>query len=338
MAIRVGINGFGRIGRLTLKALLKNYSNEVEIVAINDLTSVDHLAHLLKYDSNYGRYPGVVSVNDGNLKIDSHLIQSLSERQIENLPWADLGVDVVIESTGVFNTGEMAGLHLTSGAKKVLISAPAKSGEDLTIVLGVNDEKYDPANHHVLSNASCTTNCLAPVAKVLNENFTILHGLMTTVHAYTISQNVADGLHKDLRRGRAAATNIIPATTGAAAAVAKVLPELEGKLTGMALRVPVPTVSVVDLAVNFAKDVTSESINEALRNAAEGDMKGILGVSDEPLVSTDYIEDSRSSIVDALSTTVIGGRMAKVLSWYDNEWGYACRTADAVRMIGNSLS
>jgi glyceraldehyde 3-phosphate dehydrogenase len=333
--LRIAINGFGRIGRLTLRAILSKYSEDIEIVAINDLTDVEHLAHLLKYDSNYGRFPGEVTVSGGDLKIDSHIIKALSEPNIANLPWSQLKIDVVIEATGRFTQGELARGHIESGAKKVLISAPAKSGEDLTLVMGVNEEKYDPENHHVLSNASCTTNCLAPVAKILNDNFTIVHGLMTTVHAYTISQNLADGVHSNLRRGRAAAINIIPTTTGAAEAVAKVLPELQGKLTGMALRVPVATVSVVDLSVNFGVDVTAAKINSVLKSAADGDLKGVLGVSEEELVSSDFREDSRSSIVDALSTTVIGDRMAKVIIWYDNEWGYASRTADAVAFIGN---
>jgi glyceraldehyde 3-phosphate dehydrogenase len=343
MAVKMAINGFGRIGRQVLKAVLERYPEEIEVVAVHDLVGTPELAHLFTYDSNYGRFPGEVSADGDNLVIEwEDLDGDEYSRQIKviggrvgpaELPWADLGVDVVLESTGLFRDKATAGGHLQAGAKKVIISAPAK-GEDLTIVLGVNEDMYDPEKHHLLSNASCTTNCLAPVAKVLNDSFGIEHGLMTTIHSYTNDQNILDLVHKDWRRMRAAALNMIPTTTGAASAVTLVLPELKGKLDGMAMRVPTPTVSIVDLVVNTAKDVSVEAINAAFKAASESDeMAGILGYTEEPLVSMDFKADPRSSIFDALSTMVIGDKMAKVLAWYDNEWGYSCRCADLVYFI-----
>jgi glyceraldehyde 3-phosphate dehydrogenase len=343
MAVKMAINGFGRIGRQVLKAVLERYPEEIEVVAVHDLVGTPELAHLFTYDSNYGRFPGEVSADGDNLVIEwEDLDGDEYSRQIKviggrvgpaELPWADLGVDVVLESTGLFRDKATAGGHLQAGAKKVIISAPAK-GEDLTIVLGVNEDMYDPEKHHLLSNASCTTNCLAPVAKVLNDSFGIEHGLMTTIHSYTNDQNILDLVHKDWRRMRAAALNMIPTTTGAASAVTLVLPELKGKLDGMAMRVPTPTVSIVDLVVNTAKDVSVEAINAAFKAASESDeMAGILGYTEEPLVSMDFKADPRSAILDALSTMVIGDKMAKVLAWYDNEWGYSCRCADLVYFI-----
>ena len=331
MAVKVGINGFGRIGRNAFKAALEKNAS-FEVVAINDLTDAATLAHLLKYDSCFGKFDGEVEVKDDALVVNGKEIKVLAERDPANLPWKDLGVDVVLESTGLFTARDKASKHLDAGAKKVVISAPAKN-EDITIVMGVNEDKYDPANHHVISNASCTTNCLAPFAKVLHENFGIKKGLMTTVHSYTNDQRILDLPHKDLRRARAAALSIIPTTTGAARAVALVLPELKGKLNGFAMRVPTPTVSVVDLVAELEKPATAEEINAALKEAAEGSMKGILGYEEEPLVSIDFKGDSRSSIVDALSTMVIDGTLAKVVAWYDNEWGYSCRIADLIDYI-----
>ncbi len=343
MAVKLGINGFGRIGRQVLKACLENYPEEIEVVAIHDIVSIDQLAHLFKYDSNYGRFPGDVQVEGDELIISWEDFDGEEfERRIKvigsraapaELPWKDLGVDVVLESTGLFETRETASGHIQAGAKKVIISAPAK-GEDLTIVLGVNEGLYDPDKHHILSNASCTTNCLAPVAKVLHQNFGIEQGLMTTIHSYTNDQRVLDLPHKDFRRMRAAGLNMIPTTTGAAKAVALVLPELKGKLNGMAMRVPTPTVSVVDLVVTTTKPVTVEAVNAALKAAAESEeMEGILGYTDEPLVSVDFKGDPRSSIVDGPSTMTMGSNMVKVLSWYDNEWGYSNRCADLIYYI-----
>ncbi|NLX70113.1 MAG: type I glyceraldehyde-3-phosphate dehydrogenase [Clostridiales bacterium] len=331
MAVKVGINGFGRIGRNAFKAALEKNAS-FEVVAINDLTDAATLAHLLKYDSCFGKFDGEVEVKDDALVVNGKEIKVLAERDPANLPWKDLGVDVVLESTGLFTARDKASKHLDAGAKKVVISAPAKN-EDITIVMGVNEDKYDPANHHVISNASCTTNCLAPFAKVLHENFGIKKGLMTTVHSYTNDQRILDLPHKDLRRARAAALSIIPTTTGAAKAVALVLPELKGKLNGFAMRVPTPTVSVVDLVAELEKPATAEEINAAMKEAAEGPMKGILGYEEEPLVSIDFKGDSRSSIVDGLSTMVIEGNLAKVVSWYDNEWGYSCRVVDLIEYI-----
>ncbi|NPA06100.1 MAG: type I glyceraldehyde-3-phosphate dehydrogenase [Chloroflexi bacterium] len=337
MTVRVGINGFGRIGRQVLKAILERHPQTLTVVAINDLYPAETNAHLFKYDSNYGTFPGTVEVVDGDLVINGQRVRVFAERDPRNLPWRDLGVDIVIEATGVFrdatkDPGPWSHIR-QGGAKKVIITAPAK-GEDLTVVLGVNHELYDPAKHHVVSNASCTTNCLAPVAKVIHEAFGIKQGLMTTVHAYTNDQRILDLAHpKDLRRARAAAINMIPTTTGAAKALGKVIPELAGKFDGMAVRVPTPTVSLVDFVAVVEKPVTVEEVNAVLKAAAEGPLKGILGYSEEPLVSSDYKGDDRSSIVDALSTRVIGGTMIKVLSWYDNEWGYACRTADLAALM-----
>jgi glyceraldehyde 3-phosphate dehydrogenase (phosphorylating) len=343
MAVKVGINGFGRIGRQVLKAMIENYADEIEVVAVHDIGSPKDFAHLFTYDSNYGRFPGEVSLDGDDLVIAWEDVDGEAyERRIKylggrvgpaELPWGELGVDVVIESTGLFRTLEQAEGHIKAGAKKVIISAPAK-GDVKTIVLGVNQDEYDPSTHNVLSNASCTTNCLAPVAKVLNDNFGIVNGLMTTIHSYTNDQRILDLPHSDMRRMRAAALNMIPTTTGAAIAVTTVLPELIGKLNGMAMRVPTPTVSIVDLVVNTEKPVTIDAVNAAFKAAAESDeMAGILGYSDEPLVSMDYKEDPRSSIVDSLATMVIGENMVKVLSWYDNEWGYSNRCADLVYFI-----
>ena len=333
MTTRVAINGFGRIGRQVFKAL-QRYKDSLEVVAINDLVDADTNAHLLRYDTTYGRYPGTVEVRNGNLVVDGHEIQVFAERDPAKLPWGDLGIDIVIESTGVFREREKADLHRQAGAKKVIITAPAK-GPDITIVLGVNQDKYDPAQHHIVSNASCTTNCLAPAAKVVHDNFGIVRGVMTTVHAYTNDQRILDLVHKDLRRARAAAMNIIPTTTGAARAVALVIPELEGKFDGMAMRVPVSTVSVVDFVALIEKETTTEELLNAFRAAAEGPMKGILGVCEEPLVSSDFKGDERSSIIDALSTKVYGGNMVKVIAWYDNEWAYSVRVADLAKFMAD---
>ncbi|ACL70332.1 type I glyceraldehyde-3-phosphate dehydrogenase [Halothermothrix orenii] len=327
MTVKIGINGFGAIGRRAVRSAYKN--PEVEFVAVNDLTDAKTLAYLLKYDTNFGRLEAEVDHTENSIIIDGKEIKVLSEKDPANLPWGDLGVDVVIESTGLFTDANDAKKHLEAGAKKVIISAPAKN-EDLTIVLGVNEDKYDPANHHIVSNASCTTNCLAPVAKVLNDKFGIEKGLMTTIHSYTSTQNILDGPYawKKMTRGRAAAENIVPTTTGAAKAISLVLPELKGKLDGMAVRVPTPTVSLVDLVVTLKKDVTVEEVNAAMKEAAEGPMKGILGYNELPLVSRDFFGDTRSSIFDANHTRVMEDGMVKVLSWYDNEYGYANRVVD----------
>ena len=332
MAVKVAINGFGRIGRNAFKVAVEDYADKMEIVAINDLTDAKTLAHLLEFDSLFGRFNGTVEVKEDALVVNGKEIKIFAERDPANLPWKDLGVEIVIESTGIFRSRETAGKHIEAGAKKVIISAPAKN-EDITIVMGVNEDKYDPANHHIISNASCTTNCLAPFAKVIHEKFGINKGLMTTVHSYTNDQRILDLPHSDLRRARAAAESIIPTTTGAAKAVALVLPELKGKLNGFAMRVPTPTVSVVDLVVELAKPATVEEINAALKEAAEGPMKGILGYEERPLVSVDFKMDPRSSIIDAPSTMVIGDNMAKIVSWYDNEWGYSNRIVDLVNYI-----
>src|SRR5690606_21659609 len=327
---RIGINGFGRIGRNVFRALLDH--PELEVVAVNDLTDAATLAHLFKYDSVHGKLQAEVELTEDGFTVNGRPVKVLAERDPAQLPWGDLGVDLVVESTGRFRSREDAAKHLQGGAKKVIISAPAKN-EDITVVMGVNEDNYDPANHHVISNASCTTNCLAPVVKVLHQSFGVRRGLMTTVHAYTNDQQILDLPHKDLRRARAAGMSIIPTTTGAAAAVAKVLPELEGKLNGFAMRVPTPNVSVVDLVAELERDVTAEEVNEALRREAEGALKGILGYSEEPLVSRDYNGDPHSSIVDALSTMVMEGNMVKVVSWYDNEWGYSNRVVDLAAYI-----
>ncbi len=332
MSTRVGINGFGRIGRQVLRATLERHPDELEVVAVNDLAAPQANAHLFKYDSNYGRYPGSVQAVDGGIEVDGRLIQSLSERNPADLPWGDLGVDIVIESIGIFTQREKAAGHIEAGAKKVIISAPA-TGEDKTLVLGVNADEYDPNEHHVLSNASCTTNCVAQLIKVLNDEFGIQHGLMTTVHAYTNDQQILDQVHSDMRRARAAASNIIPTSTGAAKVVGVVIPELNGKLHGMALRVPVPTGSITDFVADVGRDVTKEEVNEAFRKAAEGELNGILEYTEDPIVSSDIKMNPASCIFDADSTMVMEGNMVKVLGWYDNEWGYSCRTSDLTAMI-----
>ena len=336
MSIRVAINGFGRIGRNVLRAAKQSGDTTLDFVAVNDLTDSETLAHLLKYDSVHGPYPGTVEVSATGLIVDGDEVAVFSERDPGNLPWAELGVDVVVESTGLFRTRELASKHLEAGARKVIISAPAK-GEDITIVLGVNHEAYDPDNHDIISNASCTTNCLAPVAKVLSERFGFVRGLVTTIHAYTSGQAVLDGPHKDLRRARAAALSMIPTTTGAARAISLVLPELEGKLDGMAIRVPTPDVSVVDLVAELGTDVAAGQVNDAFKAAAATDLAGILKVEEQPLVSVDFTGEPASSVVDAPSTAVMGGRMVKVLAWYDNEWGYSSRVVDLVGYVGSRL-
>ncbi len=337
MATTVAINGFGRIGRLVLRSILQRYKKELAVVAVNDMADLHTNAHLFRYDSTYGIYPGKVETRERTLKIDGRSIEVHSQKEPTRLPWKQLGVDIVIESTGMFTDGAQVKAHLDAGAKKAIITAPA-TNEDITLVLGVNESKYNPRQHHIVSNASCTTNCLAPVAKVLHDTFGIERGLMTTTHAYTNDQRILDLMHKDLRRARAAAVNIVPTSTGAAKAIGLVLPELKGKLHGLSLRVPTPTVSVVDLVVNLKNRASADSINKALQNAASGNMAGYLEYSDEPLVSSDFRGNSASSIVDALSTVVLEEKMAKVLSWYDNEWGYSCRVADlAILMAQKGL-
>jgi glyceraldehyde 3-phosphate dehydrogenase len=337
MAVRVGINGFGRIGRQSLKAILERAPG-LEVVAVNDIVDVPTNALLFAHDSTYGNFPGTVSHTDDSIVINGKAVKVLQVGDPAQLPWKDLGVDIVIESTGRFTEAAKAGAHITAGAKKVLISAPAK-GEDITIVLGVNEAKYDSALHTIISNASCTTNCLAPVAKVLNDTFGIEKGLMNTIHSYTNDQRILDVAHKDPRRARSAGLNLIPTTTGAARALSLVIPELKGKVDGFSLRVPTPTVSIVDFAVELRDETTAEAINGAFRTAAAGPLKGILGVSDEPLVSVDFRGDARSSIVDSALTMVVGGtgKFVKVLAWYDNEWGYSCRVADLTRFIAERL-
>ena len=334
MAVKIGINGFGRVGRQVLKALKENYAGAFDVVAVNDLFDAKTNAHLFKYDSNYGIYTGTVEVVEGDIVVDGDRIKVFAERDPANLPWKDLGVQIVIESSGVFTDALKAVAHINGGAKKVIITAPAKN-EDITIVLGVNEGKYDPAKHHVVSNASCTTNCLAPAAKVVFDSFGIVKGLMTTIHSYTNDQRVLDLAHKDLRRARAAALNIIPTTTGAARALALVIPELKGKFDGFALRVPTPTVSIVDFVAEVEKATTRDEVNAAFKAAAAGPMKGILGYTDEPLVSMDFKGDTRSSIVDGPSTMVIGGTMVKVVAWYDNEWAYSLRVADLAKLMAD---
>lgn len=332
MATRVGINGFGRIGRQSMKAMLERHPNDLEVVAVNDLTDTQTNAHLLKYDSTYGRFPGEVEATADSLIVNGHSIKVISQRNPAEIPWSDLGVDIVIESTGLFTDASKAAAHLQGGAKKVIISAPAK-GEDITIVLGVNQDMYDPAKHRIISNASCTTNCLAPAAKVLNDSFGIERGLMNTIHSYTNDQRILDQVHKDLRRARSAGANIIPTTTGAARALALVIPELKGRFDGMSLRVPTITVSVVDFVAIVRKEATKEAVNDAFKQAASGELQGILEYTDEPLVSSDFRGDPHSSIIDGLSTMVTGGNMVKVIAWYDNEWGYSCRVADLADFI-----
>ena len=332
MTTRIGINGFGRIGRQSMKAILERYSREIEVVAVNDLTDTKTNAHLLKYDSTYGRFPGEVEATADALIVNGHTIKVLSQRDPAQIPWGDLGVELVIESTGLFTDASKAAAHIKGGAKKVIISAPAK-GEDLTMVLGVNDYMYDPAKHNIISNASCTTNCLAPAAKVINDTFGIEKGLMNTIHSYTNDQRILDQVHSDLRRARSAGVNIIPTSTGAARALALVIPELKGRFDGMSLRVPTVTVSVVDFVATLRKETSKDDVNEAFKQAAAGALQGILGYTDEPLVSTDFRGDPRSSIIDGLSTMVVGGNMIKVIAWYDNEWGYSCRVADLTHFI-----
>jgi glyceraldehyde 3-phosphate dehydrogenase len=332
MTARVAINGFGRIGRLTLRTILERHKKELNVVAINDMADLETNAHLFRYDSTYGIFPGAVEVGEGILKIDGTNIIVLNQKDPSRLPWRQLNVDIVIESTGVFTDAAQVRAHLEAGAKKVIVTAPAKD-EDLTVVLGVNDSAYDPRKHHIVSNASCTTNCLAPVAMVMHDSFGIERGLMTTTHAYTNDQRILDLTHKDLRRARAAAMNIVPTTTGAAKAIGLVMPELKGKLHGLSLRVPTSTVSVVDLVVDLKKSASVKDLNHALKQAAEGKLKGILAYCSEPLVSSDFRGNSASSIVDGLSTVVLEDKMAKVLSWYDNEWGYSCRVGDLATLM-----
>jgi glyceraldehyde 3-phosphate dehydrogenase len=333
---KIGINGFGRIGRQVLKAMLERHADTLEVVAINDLTDAKSNAHLFKYDSTYGRFDGSVAVEGSDLVVNGSKLKVFAEKDPAKIAWSDLGVDVVIESTGVFTDAEKAKAHLNGSVKKVIISAPAK-GEDITIVLGVNENKYDPAKHHIISNASCTTNCLAPAAKVVNDMFGIERGLMTTVHSYTNDQRILDVIHKDLRRARTAGANIIPTTTGAAKALSLVIPELKGKFDGFSLRVPTVTVSVVDFVCTTAKPADAKALNAAFKDASEGSLKDILGYTEEPLVSMDFRGDSRSSIIDALSTMSIGTNMIKVIAWYDNEWGYSCRVSDLATFVGSKL-
>ncbi len=335
MAVRVGINGFGRIGRQSLKAILERAPG-LEVVAVNDIVDVPTNALLFAHDSTYGNFHGTVTHTDDSIVVNGKSIKVLQIKDPAQLPWKDLGVDIVIESTGIFTDAEKAKAHIEAGARKVLISAPAKN-EDVTIVLGVNEEKYDPKAHNIISNASCTTNCLAPVAKVLVDSFGIEKGLMTTIHSYTNDQRILDVAHKDPRRTRSAGLNMIPTTTGAAKALSLVIPELKGKLDGFSLRVPTPTVSIIDLTFTMSKPATPAEINDAFRKAEAGRMKGILGVCDEPLVSMDFKGDTRSSIVDSALTKVIGENFGEVLSWYDNEWGYSCRVADLVKFIAERL-
>jgi glyceraldehyde 3-phosphate dehydrogenase len=336
MAIRVAINGFGRIGRNVVRAARKMHITGLDFVAVNDLTDVKTLAHLLRYDSVHGKFEGAVEARDGGIVVDGDEIRVLSEKDPARLPWKDLGVDVVLESTGHFTDRDGAARHLEAGARKVVISAPGK-GEDVTIVLGVNEDKYDPARHNVISNASCTTNCLVPVVKVLLDSFGFERGVMTTVHSYTNDQRILDFPHKDLRRARAAAVSIIPTTTGAARATALVLPEVKGKIDGISLRVPTPDVSVVALAAVVSRATSNDEVNNAFREAAKGRLRGTLDVSDEPLVSCDYIGNLASSTVDALSTSVVDGTLVNVTSWYDNEMGYSARCVDLVRYVGSRL-
>ena len=339
---KIGINGFGRIGRQVFRTISQRHPDKLQVVAVNDLANPQQQAHLLKYDSTYGRYRGDVELADGSLIINGETITVFSERDPANIPWSDAGAEIVIESTGFFTDAEQASAHLSGSVKKVIISAPA-TNEDITIVLGVNEDQYDSANHNVISNASCTTNCVAPMAKVLNDSFGIEHALMSTIHAYTNDQNILDQVHSDLRRARAAANSIIPTTTGAAKAVTLAIPELTGKIDGMAYRVPVITGSVTDLTARLSKAVTPEDVNDAFRASQEGSLNGVLHVSDEPLVSSDYIGDPHSCTIDSLSTAVVtedgseSGTFVKVVGWYDNEWGYSSRTADVAALIASSL-
>ena len=336
MTTRIAINGFGRIGRLCLRSMLERHKDLFSVVAVNDMADLETNAHLFQYDSTYGAFSGKLEVGEGVLQVDGWNIAVLNQKDPSRLPWKNLGVDIVIESTGVFTDAAKVRLHLEAGAKKVIITAPAQN-EDLTVVLGVNDSAYDPKKHHIVSNASCTTNCLAPVVKTLHEAFGIERGLMTTTHAYTNDQRILDLMHKDLRRARAAAINIVPTTTGAAKAIGLVIPELRGKLHGLSLRVPTATVSVVDLVVDLKRPATAEGINKEIRKAAEGHLKGIMAYCDKPLVSSDFRGHPASAIVDAMSTVVLEGKMAKVLAWYDNEWGYSCRVADLAALIARKI-
>jgi glyceraldehyde 3-phosphate dehydrogenase len=335
MTARVAINGFGRIGRLCLRGMLQRHRDTLSVVAVNDMADPQTNAHLFQYDTNYGVFAGSVETGEGMIRIDGQEIRAFNQKDPSKLPWKNLGVDIVIESTGVFIDGTQVRAHLEAGAKKAIITAPAKN-EDITLVLGVNDSKYEPKKHHIVSNASCTTNCLAPVAKVLHETFGIERGLMTTVHSYTNDQRILDLMHQDLRRARSAAMNIVPTSTGAAKAIGLVLPELKGKLHGLSLRVPTSTVSVVDLVVELKKSTSEAGVNAALKEAAENRLKGILAYCDKPLVSSDFRGNPASSIVDALSTTVLEGKMAKVLAWYDNEWGYSCRVGDLAAFMARA--
>jgi glyceraldehyde 3-phosphate dehydrogenase len=332
MATKIGINGFGRIGRLAFKAISQNYAGKLEVVAINDLTDTKTNAHLLKYDSNYGAYPGKVEFNRDALIVDGKQVKVISERDPAKIAWKEYGVEIVIESTGFFTDGTKAAAHLQGSVKRVIISAPARN-EDITVVLGVNEDQYDPAKHRIISNASCTTNCIAPVVKVLHQSFGVSKGLMSTIHAYTNDQKILDQFHSDLRRARAAAMNIIPTTTGAARAVTQVIPELKGRLHGIALRAPVPTVSLCDFVADLQREATVEEVNQAFKTAAEGELNGIIEYCQEELVSIDFKGNPASAIVDAPSTMVLGGNMVKVLAWYDNEWGYSCRLADLANYL-----
>lgn len=336
MSTKVGINGFGRIGRQSFKAMLDRYPGQLEVVAINDIGDINTMAHLLRHDSNYGHFPGTVEVEEGSLVVNGREIKLFAERDPAQIPWGDMGVDIALECVGIFRDREGAGKHLTAGAKKTIISAPAR-GPDVTIVLGVNEDQYDPQAHNILSNASCTTNCVAPVMKVLSDKFGVEKALMTTTHAYTTDQRILDLPHGDLRRARAAALNIIPTSTGAAVASALVVPELEGKFHGMAMRVPTSTVSIIDVVALLGKDTTEAELVAAFKEAAEGRMNGILDVSEEPLVSIDFKGNPYSSTVDALLTMVMGGNLVKVISWYDNEWGYASRLADLTNYVAERL-
>lgn len=337
MSIKVAINGFGRIGRVVLRIAQENLLDGAEIVAINARADAKTLAHLFTYDSCYGTFKGEVEAQENSLIINGKEIKVFNEKEAKDLPWKELGIDIVIESTGIYKNREQAMQHIEAGAKKVVITSPAKD-EDITIVMGVNDEKYNSLKHHIISNASCTTNCLAPFAKVLNEKFGIVAGSMTTIHSYTNDQQILDKTHKDLRRSRAAGESIIPTSTGAAKALAKVIPSLEGKINGSSLRVPTAAVSITELVCEMSREITVEEVNNAFKYASEHELKGILGYSEEPLVSIDYKGDDRSSIVDGLSTMVIGKNILKVLSWYDNEWGYSARTVDLVNLVASEIN
>ena len=334
MVTRIGINGFGRIGRQVLRATLERHSDKLEVVAVNDLSDSKTNAHLFKYDSSYGIYPGEVKPTEKGISIEGKEIQVLAERDPSKLPWGDLGIDIVVESTGIFTDAEKAAGHITGGAKKVIISAPARN-EDVMVVLGVNQDKYEPSKHRILSNASCTTNCIANMVKVLHDNFTVKYGLMNTIHAYTNDQRILDQTHEDLRRARSAAQNIIPTTTGAARAVGSILPELQGKIHGMSLRVPVATGSITDFVAEIEKTASVDDINEAFKSAAANELHGILEYTEDPIVSSDIVKNPHSCIIDGLSTMVMEGNMVKVLGWYDNEWGYSCRTSDLCAFLAD---